>query len=203
MHARDAGHHGELDGGAVVPAGPGSQLRGIVGSAVLAPEIQLVACRSQRTELGKRDRQDRRRSICWLLALPRGIGRGIESRQKWGASDLRLSIRLTHAGDRGSEIIVGVLGLRDQIIQLSRTEPTPPVRRGPRGRRAYLCCRRGIRRPLGCAVRGTLGGGFGRSFRSIGTPSCRWRDLGTLVFRAEAAGGHQRRNRKQQHDAPE
>ena len=111
----DAGHDGEFDGRAVVGAGARRGRGGVVGGAVLAPEVELVARRQQRAEGVAGDEAlaaDRRPRA--LRARLR-----IERRQQRRAGDAPLRVRLVHARHRRAQVVVGMLRLGDELIEIT------------------------------------------------------------------------------------
>src|SRR6185312_4387831 len=89
-----------------------------------------------------------------------------------GARDAYLSIRFAHASHGSGEVVVGLLGLRHQVIELWGLEALPPLRGGPHGN------------PLGRGTSGTYHSGAGVAL----APSRRGAQVRLLVERTYSAG---------------
>jgi hypothetical protein len=125
--AGDAAHHGEGNGFLVVMAGQRRGPRRCPQGAVLAPEIQLIAGAQHRTKAVEGFRTHA--GDPGMLA--RGIRAQIHRRQQRRPGDACLCIGLFNACDRGGQIIITALRLRNQIIQGGRAEAVPPCRARP------------------------------------------------------------------------
>lgn len=150
----DGGQRRQRDGLTIEPAGIRRFLGGQRRIAVLAPEIQLIACRQRGGEIRHLAAADREAAG----ARSRGPGivllsAGTQGRQQGGAGDSRLRIGLPDPRHGSSNIQIDGLRFLHELGQFVRAEAAPPVQRrrcGARLRRPGLAIGgRDIQRRIG------------------------------------------------------